>query len=184
MLFHMENEPDIRNLPGYLSIKDVAQALHVSERRVYELIQKNRLTAFRMADVLAVREEDVETYQRGITGRPRQNTPIWRIAAPNDAHTWLHISVSLREGREKELSEKLGAIRKSGEYTFPGTAARYVARSDQRPDEVQILLVWRGSLIPTAEAREAALEELRRDLAQVVDWETARYETAQVLMHT
>jgi hypothetical protein len=61
---------------------------------------------------------------------------------------------------------------------------QYIARSDQRSDELQILLIWRGSLIPTPEEREEALEELRRDLADLVDWKTARYETAQVLMHT
>ena len=97
---------------------------------------------------------------------------------------WLHIFVRFHLEREKELEKKLEAIRLNGEHTFPGTAARYIARSDQRPDEVQILLIWRGSLIPTPEAREEALNELRRDLADLVVWETARYETAQVLMHT
>lgn len=49
---------------------------------------------------------------------------------------------------------------------------------------LQIQLIWRGSLIPTPEKREAALAELRRELAEVVDWDTARYETGHVLMHT
>lgn len=184
MLLNMENEPDIPNLPGYLSIKEVAQAVHLSQRRVRLLIQSGRLPAFRMAGILVVPANEVKTYQQGITGRPRQNTPNWRIAAANDVHTWLQIFVGLREGREKELVEKLGVIRKSGEHLFPGTAARYIARSDQRPNEVQILLIWRGSLIPSPEAREVALAELRHDLADLVDWQTARYETAQVLMHT
>lgn len=180
----MEKEPDIPNLPGYLPIKSVAQILDVSERRVYELVQKGRLHAFRMADVLAIPEAEVKTYQQGITGRPRQNTPAWRIAAANDAYAWLHIFVSLREGFEDTFIRRLAAIRKSGTHTFPGTAARYIARSDQRPGEVQILLVWRGSLLPSEQAREEALEALRHELADVIDWQTARYETGQVLMHT
>lgn len=69
-------------------------------------------------------------------------------------------------------------------HTFPGTAVRYIVRSDQRPNELQILLVWRGSLIPTEETREEALKALRSELADAVDWQTARYETGQVLMHT
>ena len=184
MLLYMENEPDIPNLPGYLSIKEVAQAVHLSQRRVRLLIQSGRLPAFRMAGMLVVPAGEVKTYQQGITGRPRRNTPNWRIAIASDVHTWLHVFVGLREGRAEELLQKLGAIRKGGEHMFPGTAARYIALSDQRPNEVQILLIWRGSLIPTPEEREAALEELRRDLADLVDWDTARYETAQVLMHT
>lgn len=180
----MENTDHIQELSGYISVKDAAQVLGISTRRLYRHIENERLRAVRIANILVIPKEELERIRYGITGRPRQNTPAWRIAASNDVHTWLQISVLLREGREKELLEKLNAMRKSSAHTFPGTAARYVARSDQRPQEVQILLVWRGSLIPTEEAREAELEELRRDLADVVDWQTAHYETAQVLMHT
>ncbi|HEX7735379.1 MAG TPA: hypothetical protein VF458_10965 [Ktedonobacteraceae bacterium] len=96
----------------------------------------------------------------------------------------LQIVVQLRPNVIQALEKRLEKIRASGGYIFPGTAARFVSRSDQRPDEIHILLIWRGSMIPTPEAREAALEELRRELADVLDWETARYETEQVLMHT
>lgn len=180
----MKNSDHIQELSGYVSVKEAAKALGISTRRLYRHIERERLQAVRVANVLVIQKEELERIRYGISGRPRQNTPNWRIAAANDVHTWLQIFVRLREGREKELAEKLGVIRKSGEHQFPGTAARYIARSDQRSDEVQILLIWRGSLIPSEEAREAALEELRRDLADLVDWETARYETAQVLMHT
>jgi excisionase family DNA binding protein len=180
----MEKEIDIPNLPGYLPIKEVARILGVSERRVYDLIQKKRLHAFRVSDVFTVAEEEVRTFQQGISGRPRQNTPAWRISPANDAYAWLHIFVQQQSGHENELKKKLTEIRKSETLIFPGTAARYIARSDQRPDEVQILLIWRGSMIPEPEVREAALEELQRETANVVDWQTARYETGQVLMHT
>lgn len=180
----MSKADDIEDLAGYVPIKEAAKILGISVRRLYEHIEKGRLRVVRFAGVLGVPEEELKRFQRGITGRPRQNTPNWRIAASNDAYTWLHIFVDSRQEHADELMQKLGAIRKAGTHTFPGTAARYVTRSDQRPREVQVLLVWRGSLIPSEEARTAELEELRRELADLLDWSTARYETGQVLMHT
>ncbi|HEX7737037.1 MAG TPA: helix-turn-helix domain-containing protein [Ktedonobacteraceae bacterium] len=178
----MSDEFDVPELPGYLSIKKAAQVLGVQERRVYKYIEAGKLQAFRVDSVHMISIEDLESFRQGLSGRPRKKTPAWHIALGKSM--WLHVFVNSRPGHEKELDKKLEAMRLSSAHTFPGTAARYVARSDQRPQEVQILLVWRGSLIPTEEAREAELEELRRDLADVVNWRTARYETAQVLMHT
>jgi hypothetical protein len=44
----------------------------------------------------------------------------------------------------------------------------------------------RGNSYPQMDSQEhlTSLEELRRELADVVDWPTARYETGRVLMHT
>jgi excisionase family DNA binding protein len=178
----MSDEIDVPELPGYLSIKKAAQVLGVQERRVYKYIEAGKLQAFRVDSVHLIPVGELENFQQRLAGRPRKKTPIWHLALGKSM--WLHIFVGFHLEREKELEKKLEAIRLSGEHTFPGTAARYIARSDQRPNEVQILLIWRGSLIPTPEAREEALNELRRDLADLVVWETARYETAQVLMHT
>ena len=180
----MKNADDNQELSNYVSVKEAAKTLGIPTRKLYRHIEHERLHAVRVAGVFVIQKEELERIRQGIVGRPRQNTPGWRIAAANDAYTWLHIFVLACKGREQELAEKLGEMRKGGTHTFPGTAARYIARSEQRPDELQIVLIWRGSLIPTPEAREEALEELRRELADLVEWGTARYETAQVLMHT
>lgn len=180
----MENADNNQDLSNYVSVKEAAKILGISVRRVYRHIEHSRLRVLRIANVLVIPKEELEKMRYGITGRPRQNTPTWRIAAANEAHVWLQIFVPQLKGHEDELMQKLNVIRKGGTHTFPGTSARYVARSEQRPDEVQILLVWRGSLIPTAQAREAELDALRTELADVLDWASARYETGQVLMHT
>ncbi len=180
----MKNTDHISELANYISVRDAARELGISVRRLYRHIDQEKIQAVRIANILVIPKDELKHVSYGTTGRPRQNTPLWHIAAPNDAYTWLHVFVELREDDGQDLTAKLGAIRREGSHLFPGTAARYVVRSDQRPREVQILLIWRGSLLPTPEAREAALEELRGDLADLVDWRTARYETAQVLMHT
>lgn len=63
----------------------------------------------------------------------------------------------------------------------PGTVARYIARSEEKPDDVQITLVWRSTVMPPKEEREAALRE---ELAEILDWETAWSESGRVLMRT
>lgn len=178
----MSEADNIEDLTGYVPIKDAARRLGISVRRLYGHVEKGRIRAVRFANTLGIPEEALKDFRYGISGRQRKNTPVWRRAAAKSV--WLQIFVQLRSAQENMLEKRLDKMRVQSSHTFPGTAARYIVRSDQRPDEVQILLIWRGSLIPTEEAREEALEGLRRELADIVDWSTARYETGQVLMHT
>lgn len=178
----MDQSENVQDLTGYIPIKEAAEILGISVRRVYGHIEKGRLRAVRFANVLGIPEEELKQFRYGISGRQRKNTPVWHKAAAKSV--WLQVFVQLRPGLIHEFEQHLEKIRQNNNLLFPGTAARYIARSDQRPDEVQIQLIWRGSLIPTPEEREKALEELRGELAEVLDWQTARYETGQVLMHT
>jgi hypothetical protein len=67
---------------------------------------------------------------------------------------------------------------------LPGTIARYIVRGEERPDKVQIVLVWRNTVMPSAGEREAALAALRAELADILDWEHAVSEHGRVIMHT
>ncbi len=178
----MDQSENIQDLTGYIPVKEAAEILGISVRRVYGHIEKGHLPAVRFANVLGIPEKALKEFEYGISGRKRKNTPVWHKAAAKSV--WLQIFVQMRPGLLKEFEQHLEKIRLSGTHIFPGTAARYVSLSDQRANEVQIQLVWRGSMIPELETREDSLEELRRELADVLDWQTARYETGQVLMHT
>jgi hypothetical protein len=94
------------------------------------------------------------------------------------------ILVKMREGQQKAFLEKLEEIRRGGDYLFPGSAARYIAGNDARPDEVRIILIWRASVMPEEKERQAAIEALKHELADVLDWEQVRYTYGRVFMHT
>ncbi len=178
----MSDETEVPALPGHLPIKEAAKILGVQERRVYRYIEAGKLKAFRAGNVFVIPVEELELFQHHLSGRPRKNTPAWHVAAGKSV--WLQVFVHLRPGQQKAFEQKLAEVRVSGEHIFPGTAARYIALSEERPGEVQILLVWRGSKVASSETHEKELADLRKELAEVVDWEGARYEHGQILMHT
>ncbi len=94
------------------------------------------------------------------------------------------ITLRKRQGQDKQFAQKLDEIRTSGKHCIPGTVARYVMQSAISPNEIQIMLVWRGGSRSLTEQREAALAALRDDLADILDWETATYRESQVFIHT
>jgi excisionase family DNA binding protein len=175
---------EIPDLPGYVSTKEAAKLLGVSERRVRLYIEMKRLPAVRAADVLMLPLNDVKNFKRKIVGRPRQNTLTWRISSTENTQFMTSISVQMRPHQEKLLMQRLEEVKRDGRHLFPGTVARYVVRSETVPRQVEIMLVWRSTVMPNGTDREQALESFRQTLADVLDWDTAQYNNGQVLMHT
>jgi hypothetical protein len=175
---------DIPDLPGYVSTKEAAKILGISERRVRLYIEMKRLPAVRAADVLMIPSENVKNFQRKIVGRPRKNTLAWRMSSTENSQFVTAISVQIRANQEKTLQTRLEEIKSSGHYVFPGTVARYFLKSDTFPGWIEILLVWRSTIMPGEIEREQALEAFRQKLEDVLDWSTAQYNTGQALMHT
>ena len=175
---------EIPDLPGYVSTKEAAKRLGISERRVRLYIEMKRLPAVRAADVLMIPEEQVRGFQRKIVGRPRTSTLAWRISSQENMQFITSISVQIKNNQDRQLRQRMEEIRSSGTHLFPGTVARYVTRSQGIPRQVEIVLVWRSTVMPNEVERERALEAFRHTLADVLDWETAQYKNEEVLMHT
>ena len=167
----------------YLSVKEAANLLGVSPRCVYNYIETGRLPGVRVGSVTVVEEEAARNFQRRPVGRLRTRTPLWHVPPINNLQYLTTISVRIRQGQRERLDQKLVEIRVAGKHLLPGTAARYIARSQSNPDDVQIILVWRDAVMPSVEEREAALAALRADLADIFDWETASYREGQVMLH-
>ena len=176
-----DNIPD---LPGYVSTKEAARILGISERRVRLYIEMKRLRAVRAADVLLLPLDDVKNFKRKIVGRPRKNTLAWRISSTENTQFMTFISVQMRPQREKQLMQRLEEVKRGEQHVFPGTVARYVVRSESNPRQIELLLIWRSTVMPDEVEREQALEAFRQTLADVLDWNTAQYNTGQILMHT
>lgn len=175
---------EIPDLPGYVSTKEAARMLDISERRIRLYIELKRLPAVRAADVLMIPSEHVKNFKRNIVGRPRKSALAWRISSVENTQFMTSISVQVKSDQEAQLSLRIGEVKRSGEHLFPGTVARYLVRRDSRPGQVEIVLVWRSTVMPNEADREQALEAFRQTLADVLDWETAQYHHGEVLMHT
>jgi hypothetical protein len=175
---------EIPDLPGYVSTKEAAKMLGISERRIRLYIEMKRLPAVRASDVLMIPLENIENFERKTIGRPRKNMLAWRISATENTQFITFISVQMRLYQEKQLTRRMEEIRSDGQYVFPGTTARYIVRSQTIPGQIDIVLVWRSAVMPDKVQREQALESFRRIFADVLDWDTAQYNSGEVLIRT
>ncbi|MGH2639605.1 MAG: helix-turn-helix domain-containing protein, partial [Rhabdochlamydiaceae bacterium] len=139
---------DIPDLPGYVSTKEAAKILGISERRVRLYIEMKRLPAVRAADVLMIPLDNVKNFKRKIVGRPRKNTLAWRTSSVENTQFLTSISVQIQANQEKQLIERLEEVKRSGHHVFPGTVARYLVKSETVPGWVEILLIWRSTIMP------------------------------------
>lgn len=180
----MHDDDILPHLEGYISLKKAAEMLRVAERTVYGYVTDGKLPGTRAGSSIVVKAEDVQRFQRGSPGRRRTRVPVWRLSIGEHLQYLTIIFARLRPGQENKLNQKLEEIRADEKHLLPGTVARYIARNEEKPEDVQIVLVWRSTVMPPEEEREAALAALRADLADILDWETAWSESGKVLMHT
>jgi Antibiotic biosynthesis monooxygenase len=94
------------------------------------------------------------------------------------------ITVQVKSNQEQQLTQRLEEVKRNGRHVFPGTVARYIVRSTTTPRQIEMMLVWRSTVMPNEGEREQALEAFRQTLADVLDWDTAQYNSGEVLMHT
>jgi excisionase family DNA binding protein len=180
----MPNKIDQSRVPGYVSIKEAAKILGLSPSRIYEYVEDGRLSSVRAAHVILIPLQEVELFKPNISGRPRKSVLRWRISPQDNLLLSTTILVQLRPHQQDLLIKRLEEMKQSDLYLFPGTIARFITKSETTPGQVEISLIWRKTVMPTEEEREKALEDFRRALADVLDWNTAQYNHGQVLMHT
>jgi excisionase family DNA binding protein len=180
----MDDNVDFPNIPGYVSVKDAAKMLGLSPRTVYDYVYEGRLRSARLADVIAIPVEELTNFKREPAGRPRLKTPLWRMSSGENEQLMTFILVQVRANQHDALIRKLEIIRKKRQHIFPGTVMRYLAESNTSCEQVILVLVWRGTVMPEEATRQEELERFKRALDDVLDWSTAQYNNGQVLMHT
>jgi len=180
----MKESVDIPNLPGYISIKEAADLLGVSDKRVYQYIRAGRLPAQRVGHILILPIEAVRQFKPSPSGRVRKKAPSWRTYRSRGTVLVTDIRVPVRAGQQTALVKKLRTIQKLDELTFPGTVARYVVKSDESLTALQILLIWKSTEMPDEAARKHDLALFQEQLADVLEWERAQYTTNEAIIHT
>lgn len=180
----MSEETDLPDMPGYVPIKEAAKMLNISANRVYTYVEEGRLSAVRAAHVIMIPIEEVKNFRPKLSGRPRTSVPKWRISPDDNKLVRTIIHVKVKEGKQKQLMARFEAVRRSDAYNFPGSLIRYIAGKETDPQEVEIVFIWRSSMMPDENERERELDAFQRVFTGVLDWDTARYEHDVVYMHT
>jgi excisionase family DNA binding protein len=180
----MSEEVNIPNLQEYVSIKDAAKMLGLSYTTVHEYVIEGRIPAVRTSGMYLIAVEEVQNFKPNMSGRPRKSIPKWRISPEDNTLLKTLIVVQVRPDKHEALIQKLEEVKQSGQHDFPGTIARYIMGDEAQTEHIEILLIWRSSVMPDEAGREQALEAFRQALDDVLDWKTARYEHGTVYMHT
>ncbi len=178
---------DIHDFPaiaGYVSIKQAARMLGISDKAVYRYIELGRLEAVRSVNSFLVPEEAVNRFKLNPPGRVRTRSPAWRTYNSRSTLLTTEIRVSVRPGQQKNLVEKLETIRKEKRHTFPGTIERYLIKDDESFTTVKLWLIWKDTEMPDKEIRKQHLEAFKADLADVLDWDTVQDSSGEALLYT
>ena len=175
---------ELPEVPDYIATDQAARILGISKQRIYQYIAEKRLPAFRVGNVILLRKEAVEQFKPHITGRPRKKEPLWRVYRGGSRVLGTAIQVQVREGKQAQMIEKLGAIYTGQRHTFPGTVQRYIFKDDSSPTTMSIWLVWKDTEMPDETTREKDLQAFRAELADELDWETAQISTKEGIIYT
>jgi excisionase family DNA binding protein len=178
-----DDQVSIPELTGYISVKDAAKQLGISSKRIYSYIEKGRIRAVRVGSSIAVLVEDVEHFQRNMTGRPRKGPPAWHVPPADNLLRITRIMVQIRPGQRRAFLKRLDEIRRNGEHLFSGTSARYIAEDEDAEGQIEIELIWRGVKQEESQHQQE-LEAFKNALADVLDWTTARSRSSRILLHT
>ncbi len=171
-------------VPGYVSIKQAAEMLGITDKRVYRYIDLGRLPAYKSGGVFLLAEEDVRQFRLNPPGRTRIEPPRWRVYNPRSNVLVTEIQVPVRVGQQDRLAEKLREIQQANRHTFPGSIARYIIKGNPELTSVHLILVWKDTEMPEESTREQHLKALQEELSDVLIWEQARYSTNEALIHT
>jgi hypothetical protein len=136
------------------------------------------------ADVIMIPLDAVQQFKRRTSGRPRKSNPVWRISSGENMQFMMSIIVQTLPGKHDALLQKLEEIRRQEQHLFPGTIVRLIMESETNPGQLEIALVWRGTVMPEERERQRALEAFQQALDDVLDWTSARYNNGRLLMHT
>jgi len=157
--------------------------LGVAYKTMHGYVVAGRIKAVRVSGVIAISVEEIKNFKPKAGGRPRLNASVWRIAPESNLLSRTSILVQVRHGKLDDFKRRLEEIRAKNEHQLPGTVHRYIAASEKHPGFIEIILIWRSSVMPDEPTREQALEAFRQSLDDVLDWSTAHYDEGTVFMH-
>ena len=180
----MADIKEFPDVPGYVSIKQAADMLGITDKRVYRYIDLGRLPAYKSGGAFLLAEEDVRHFKLNPPGRTRTGPPQWRV--PNERSRVLatDIAVQVRDGQQHQLVERLKAIQKANQHTFPDTIARYIVKGNEELTTIHLFLVWKDIKDGDTIVQHPALLNFQEAFADVLLWETAQYSTNEMLVYT
>lgn len=173
--------PDIPALPGYVPIKEAAQMIGLTEKRVYQYVQNGRLHAVRLGNMLALPLEEVQQFRPAPSGRTRLKAPRWRSYKSRGKLVATEIEVRIRPEVREKLLAKFQAVQPE-EHTFSRNVARYILGCAES-ETIRIMLIWKDTEMPDDTTKQEDILRFQHDFPEL-EWETAHYCSYDIYQHT
>ncbi len=167
----------------YISVREAARILGLSERSVYGYAARGKLTKKWIDERIMLIESEVLAFDRTDPGRPRTLAPCWHLPPEKNPLSLTTIVVRTLPECDELLENNLAEFRAQGKHHLAGTSVRLIGRNRYDPHEVHIILLWRGAALPADEQRETELAALTADLSGACDWTTAAMTEVHMLLH-
>ena len=158
-------EPDVSGR-DFLSTAEAAKQLGVSYYTVYEYIREKRLVAEMVGGSYLIPKKAVAEFKAKPTGRTRD------------------IQVQVKAGQLPRLVERFSRIREAQKHIFRGTMQRYIFEDEDDPTRIFISLIWKDTELPDESLLQEELAIFQHELADLLDWSTARYTRKRAIIHT
>ena len=172
------------NIPGYVDIKEAAKILGVAESSVYRYIQSGRLQAYQAGRNIMITVDALRQFRPTPTGRPRKKAALWRASPDTSSFFITYMKVEVRSGQQEKLLKKLWTIKQEERHLFPGTVMRFISLDNVSSEQAMIQLVWKIGDIADEKELQQELDAFELELTDVLNWETAQYNTDKVIIHT
>lgn len=168
----------------YLSTAEAAKQLGVSYYTVYEYIREKRLVAEMVGGSYIIPRQAVDEFKAKPTGRTRVNPPPWRVYRAGARVYCLDIEVQVKPDRLERLIERLSRIREAQKHLFHGTMQRYIFEDEADASRITITLIWKDTELPDESLLQEELATFQNEMADLLDWSTARYTRKLAIIHT
>src|SRR5260221_7447517 len=129
------------------------------------------------AHVIMIPLAEVEDFKLQLSGRPRTSVPVWRISPEENTLLATSIVARIRSHQHTKLMARLEEMRREKQHLFPGTIARFIIEKQRQPEHIEVLLIWRNTAMPDEPTFNRWLNEFQEALGDVLDWDTAQYDT-------
>ncbi len=168
----------------HVSVKEAAEILGISTKRIYMYIYMQRLPGIRVGSTYMLPREAVEQLKISRVRHSARGGASWSGYRHRNILSATQIQVQVRPGQQEQLRRILLMMREADLHALSGTVERYILEGDAALNTLIILMIWKVIEMPDETTRARELDALKLELADVVDWETAVEKSNRILIHT
>ena len=168
---------------NYLSAREAAKMLGVSQRSVYSYIKNNQIPALCIGDRVFLHKDHLTGFVSPPRGRKTSRIRPWHRSTGQDQELMTFVEIRCLPGQSAAFAEQLASIHKEQSHPFPGTVARSIGCCLNNPEFIQIVLVWKKKFLPSDEERREEITAFLLAFEEFLDLDTATIVESQALFH-